>query len=249
MSKAVSVVGDGESSRRNTNALLKDFVQGFEEPTTFVLPVSGPWFTDAVRHVADWVMENKSSTVDLTFIADEHDLPDLSDYESVTVTEVEDVPDALALSDTVIVAWYDNEDFEGWVEGVLKSGTPVLDLTDGLYPIEYTPDEPADTQSEGEQIIEPDPEPTPEPEPQVEPEPQRAKTRETKPRSRAARNAAKTQAEEPSADEFYKEPEGGQAATYASADNVHGLSPEERDEATAQRAAEIVLERLKTALG
>lgn len=200
MATTVSVVGEGKSDRRNTNALIRDFTDGFAAETAFLIPVTEPWFTDAVRHVADWVYENRSTFVAITFLADSHDMVDLSDFPDAMVTEVDDMATALAEADQVIVAWQDDPDFESWVEDVLKSGKKVLDLTDGLYPIEYTPD--ADQPA----VVAEDPTPVAEPVP-TEPKPA-AKPR----RSRAAANAEKAKEK---------------AATEQPADEGQALVPEQ----------------------
>lgn len=246
MATSVAVIGEGDSNRRNTNALLKDLVEGFAAEVTFVVPVTAPWFTDAVRHVADWVFEHQSTFVSLAFVADSHDIVDLSDYEDIPVTKVEDMLDALAESDQVIVSWSDGTDWlEIWVEGALKSGRTVLDLTDGLYPIEYTPDADEDTTV----VVDDVPEPVVEPEPVTEPVAEKPK-----PRSRAARNAAKAQeaqvplAKAPVAEVTKQGIVTVQGAPKQGKEVVSAEDLKVREE-IAQRAAEIVLERLRSALG
>lgn len=179
----IAVLGDGESTRKNTTALLKDW----STPNRIDrILFNADTLSDAVRHVADWGVTNLSGEAVVAVVTEDTDQEDLTDYtdEGVIVLPVPDAVQYLIDQSThLFLAWNsdDEESYAQVAEAALKQGVKVYDLTDGLFPIELD-----DSDDKGETAAT-EPEPEAAPEAASEPvEPPKAKAK-----SKAAKNAEK----------------------------------------------------------
>jgi hypothetical protein len=238
----VAVIGDGASTRKNTSALLNDWSTP-NRIDRILFPGTEAMLSDAVRHVADWGLANLSGQcVNAIVSEDDSESADLTDYtdESVVVLPVPDVVEHLVGQAThLFIAWGEDDQFySDLAERALKAGVKVYDLTDGLFPIELSEGTASSTGSEPASQPEAAQEPvTPEPAPKPEKRSQ----------SRAAKNAAKTQSAPDEAQQGAEVMAAGRASGGGASHTSQAGAIDV--EAVAQRAAEIVLERLAAAIG
>ena len=203
----ISVQGTGAVTRKTVNAVLKDYLST-ADGVSFVLPAtSEDVFSDAVRYVADFVLD---AGVPATLITEDGTLTEglLDDYEADHITVVGRDGDIPAF-DRLFLAWDDSvaSEHEALAEEVIQGGGLVFDLTDALFPIELDEDDDSE------------PESTPEP----EPEPKVVETKKPAAKKPAARTK-KEPAPEPPVDEFYAPGANTSGHEVASAAPPSGLS-------------------------
>lgn len=155
---AVAVIGTGETSAKNVEALLNDYTAPYAE-VTFVLPVDDEHWTPTLGVIHDWLIANEIPYVAVTDGSSPGKaiVPVLEGADSTIKVARVSVKMVQLLKEesgegadvTLLVAW-DDEDAEASsaVNKALSSDVTALNLCDGLDPFEY--DDEGDDDPEGE---------------------------------------------------------------------------------------------------
>lgn len=132
----VGVVGSGPSTRKHLATLITDWAQGQDDEVGIVVSAADLQH-DAVRHAADWALQKEHALT--VVVGHDYNEGDLEDYTGAQILQAPFTPH---LYDHLFIAW-DNErdaECEQVVEAAAALGVKAYDLTDGLYPIDVTPD-------------------------------------------------------------------------------------------------------------
>lgn len=148
---AVAVIGTGEVSTKNVEALLNDYTAPYAE-VTFVLPVDDEHWTPTLGVIHDWLIANEIPYVavtdgsspgkDIVPVLEAADSTIKVARVSVKMVQLLKEESGEGADVTLLVAW-DDEDAEASsaVNKALSSDVTALNLCDGLDPFEYDDEE------------------------------------------------------------------------------------------------------------
>lgn len=149
-------IGSGDTTAKNTTALLDDLIDAEEEPATFIIPVTQSLWTTPIQTIADYAFDQEIPYEVVTDdSADSHKAFAEIIQAATKVHRVQRVAMKIenilekSAEPVLIVAWSDEDaDSLSALERALTRDIPAFDLCNGLEPLEFDDESDDDTEPE-----------------------------------------------------------------------------------------------------